>query len=183
MKSCAFFLKKKQTLTKLTKQVKNINNPIDQTCILFCFSRMEEQRYKYENKKICLMMIDLLMEAGADINIRVDSTTGYTILMKLISVESTDSEQYDNTVDLLKFLIERGADPYMKGYDNLTAFDFIKHSFYKEELTNILTSGKQKIFFNSNTLSLNSNSKKPESEYEVLLFKEKKKFFCCDLFN
>ena len=91
---------------------------------------MEEQRYKYENKKICLMMIDLLMEAGADINIRVDSTTGYTILMKLISVESTDSEQYDNTVDLLKFLIERGADPYMKGYDNLTAFDDCDRNLY-----------------------------------------------------
>ncbi len=155
-------------------------NESSQTCILFCFSRMEEQRYKYENKKICLMMIDLLMEGGADINIRVDSTTGYTILMKLVSVENMDYEKFENTVEIVKFLLERGAEPYIKGYDGLTALDLIKGSYYQEELTNVLLGSKQTVFFNSNSLSM--NIKKPEVDYEVLLFKEKKKFSCCDMF-
>ena len=144
---------------------------------------MEEQRYKYENKKICLMMIDLLMEGGADINIRVDSTTGYTILMKLVSIENMDYEKYENTVEIIKFLNERGADPYIKGFDNLTVFDLIKNSTYHDEITNILTSCKQTVFFNSSSLSM--NIKKPESDrsYEVLLFKDKKKFSCCEWFD
>jgi ankyrin repeat protein len=141
---------------------------------------MEEQRYKYENKKICLMMIDLLMEGGADINIRVDNTTGYTILMKLVSVENMDYEKFENTAEIIKFLIERGADPYIKGNDSLSVYDLIKHSYYQSDLTNILNYGKQTVFFSSNMLSI--NLKKPDADYEVLLYREKKKSSCCDVF-
>jgi len=128
-------------------------------------------------------MIDLLMEGGADINIRVDNTTGYTILMKLITIENMDYEKYENTVEIIKFLIERGANPNIKGFDGLTVYDLIKHNIYQKDLIEILNGGKQTVFFNANLISL--NLKKPEvaAEYEVLLYKEKKKFSCCDMFN
>jgi len=129
------------------------------------------------------MMIDLLMEFGADINIRVDNTTGYTILMKLVTIDNMDYEKYENTVEIIKFLIERGANLNMKGFDGLTVYDLIKHNIYQKDLLEILNGGRQTVFFNANTISL--NLKKPEVavEYEVLLYKEKKKFSCCDMFN
>ena len=67
----------------------NVNklNRLGQKPILFCFSRLEETFYKFENKKICIMLLDSLLSRGAGINIRIDKKQGYTVLMDLESTE------------------------------------------------------------------------------------------------
>lgn len=117
--------------------------------ILFCFSRLEEDFYRYENKKICMMMIDLLLSKGADINIRIDKKSGYSILMKLAANEILEKEKVDNTLEIIQFLIERGANIYLKGNDNKTVFDIIQNSKFYDQMIKILNNTNQTVFFNT----------------------------------
>lgn len=111
--------------------------------LLFCFSRLEQQtNYRFENKKICMMLIDLLLNKGADINIRIDNNTGYTILMKLI-----DTKQVDNMLEILKFLIERGADTTIRNNDNNNIFDVMTLSGIDSHVINNVKKMKQIIFY------------------------------------
>ena len=89
-------------------------NRLGQFPILFCFSRLEENFFKYENKKICMMLVDLLLSKGADLNVRIDDKLGYTILMKLVSTQFLNKEKFYNTIEIIRFLLERGADPNLK---------------------------------------------------------------------
>jgi ankyrin repeat protein len=97
----------------------NVNkvNLMGHKAMLFCFSRLEESNYKYENKKICMMLIDLLLNKGAEINLRVDENFGHTILMKLVSIDMNSQDKYQSTAEMIQFLIERGADINTQGYD------------------------------------------------------------------
>jgi hypothetical protein len=139
-------LEKKAEVNKTNAQGKYILDS-GQTPILFCFSRLEEQRYKYENKKICMMMIELLLSNGANINVRIDAGMGYTVLMKLASSEIFDKEKLVNTIEIIQFLIERGADKNIKGYDGKTVFDVVRISKYREEILNVLKYTKQIYFY------------------------------------
>jgi len=130
--------------------------------ILFCFSRLEEDFYRYENKKICMMMIDLLLAKGADLNIRIDKKSGYTILMKLAASEVLEKEKADNTLEIIQFLIERGANIYLKGNDNKSIFDLIQNSKYHDQLMKILNNTNQTVFFNT------SNNDSEPSEFSKL---------------
>jgi hypothetical protein len=130
----------------------NKNNRHNQQPILFCFSRLEETFYRYENKKICMMLLDLLLSKGADINIRIDQKLGYTVLMKLASTEFLNREKLNNTIEIIKFLIERGADASILGYNNKSVYDVINSNTEKslrEELFNVLENTKQTIFYDS----------------------------------
>jgi ankyrin repeat protein len=133
----------------------NVNkiNRLGQKPILFCFSRLEEINFKYENKKICMMLIDLLLIKGADINVRIDDKHGYTVLMKLVSNEITTLDKLKNTIDILKFLIERGADPNIRGFNNKSVYEVVNpnidNDFY-EEIVNTLRNTSQIIFYNNN---------------------------------
>ena len=137
----------------------NKTNSQGQTPILFCFSRLEEQRYKYENKKICMMMIELLLTHGANINVRIDSGMGYTVLMKLVSTEIFEKEKLINTIEIIQFLIERGADKNIKGYDGKTVYDVLKNSNFKEEILSVLDTNKQIYFYSNKTLTIDSSTK------------------------
>jgi ankyrin repeat protein len=109
-----------------------------QAPIIFCFSRLEENFYKYENKKICMMLIDLLLGKGANINTIIDPSNGWTILMKLVSAEIYEKEKFLNTVEIIKFLIERGADKNVLSYSKYTIYDLVKESEYKNELIKVI---------------------------------------------
>jgi ankyrin repeat protein len=109
-----------------------------QAPIIFCFSRLEENFYKYENKKICMMLIDLLLSKGANINTVIDPSIGWTILMKLASADIYEKEKYVNTVDIVKFLIERGADKNVVSCNKFTIYDLVKESEYRQELIKII---------------------------------------------
>jgi ankyrin repeat protein len=130
-----------------------------QSPFLFCFSRLDVDRYKYENKKICMMLIDLLLSKGANINIRLDSVQGYTVLMKLASTNITDKEKLINTIEMIKFLLERGADLNVIGLNGKNTFDVIvSKNEYREEILNTLKNTPQTIFYESNSTNINSNS-------------------------
>jgi hypothetical protein len=125
-------------------------NRLGQKPILFCFSRLEETFYKYENKKICMMLLELLLSRGADINIRIDEKQGYTVLMKLASTEFNSREKLNNTLDIIKFLMERGADANLVGYNNKSVYDVINCNTdkpYRDELVRVLQTTKQTIFY------------------------------------
>lgn len=117
--------------------------------ILFCFSRLEEDFYRYENKKICMMLIDLLLSKGADINLRIDKISGYTILMKLAANEYEDKHRAENTFEILQFLIERGANIYIRGNDHKSVFDLIQNNKFHHQLLKILNNTNQTVFFNT----------------------------------
>jgi len=134
-------------------------NRLGQMPVLFCFSRLEEDFYRYENKKICMMMIDLLLSKGADINLRIDKKSGYTILMKLAANEILEKEKAGNTLEIIRFLIERGANIYLKGNDNKSVFEIIQNTKYCDLLMKILNNTNQTVFFNT----INNESEPSES--------------------
>lgn len=153
----------------------NVNklNRLGQKPILFCFSRLEETFYKYENKKICMMLLDLLLSRGADINIRIDEKQGYTVLMKLASTEFNSKEKLNNTLDIIKFLMERGADANLLGYNNKSVYDVINTNTdkaYKDELVRVLQTTKQTIFYDQEVereINIEANNERDRENISV----------------
>lgn len=126
---------------------------------VFCFSRLEQNAYKYENRKICMMLIDLLLSHGADINVIFNNETGYTMLMKLCMVEITDNENFENLIEIIKFLIERGADPNCKCNNNQTVYDLISPktpSEIKQKLIEVFNQTKQTLYLKDEAMPKSS---------------------------
>jgi ankyrin repeat protein len=120
-------------------------NTAGQMPILFCFSRLEESYYKYENKKICMMMIDLLLSKGADINVTID---GKTILMKLISGDNiNDRDKCNNTCEIIKFLVERGADKTVLSSDGKTVFEIVKDGPFRNNILGTLKESERRVYY------------------------------------
>ena len=65
----------------------NKANAHGQIPLLFCFTRLEEDRNHFENTRICMKMAEILLENGADIDKPVNITKGYSILMVFCSVK------------------------------------------------------------------------------------------------
>ena len=82
----------------------NLPNKNGQLPFIFCFSRLDQISFRYENKKICMMLIDLLLSYGADINSIFDKEKGYTVIMKLLSCEIINDERFDIIFEIIKFL-------------------------------------------------------------------------------
>jgi len=154
----------------------NKMNCMGHRALLFCFSRLEENQYKYENKKICMMLVELLLAKGADLNIRVDKNYGHTILMKLVSSDFSNKENFSETAEMIRFLIQRGADVFIKGYDNQSVFDFISDdNEFKDELNDILNTTKRIYFYlkNEKISDINDTCEKKESNDRKLMNKTK----------
>ena len=150
------------------------------------------------------MMIDLLLSKGADINIRIDKKSGYTILMKLAANEILEKEKTDNTQEIIQFLIERGANVYLKGNDNKSVFDIIQNSKNCDQLMKTLNATNQTVFFNtisndsepSESANMNNTSSKSnfytgvginkrlymDGEKDVVLETNTYKLNCCVIF-
>jgi ankyrin repeat protein len=146
-------------------------NTAGQVPILFCFSRLEESYYKYENKKICMMMIDLLLSKGADINITLE---GKTILMKLISADNTlqDKDKCNNTCEIIKFLIERGADKNLPDKSGMTVFDIISDGPFKKNILNTIRETERIIFYTEDE----------DHEKSTILENVERSSLCCYIF-
>ena len=143
-------------------------NKNGQEAFVFCFSRLEQRSFKYENKKICFMLVELLLVYGADINSCFDNKQEYSILMKLVSGEINNEEKCITTCDVMKFLIEKGANVNYRNKENLNAFIILKNNNkikpkYKQEIYSILNNYKNHILkddenmINNNLLSLYSS--------------------------
>ena len=103
-------------------------------------------------------MIELLLASGANINVKIDSVLGYTVLMKLVSSDIFDKEKLSNTIEIIQFLVERGADKSIRGKDGKTVFDVVKNSNYKDEILKVLNTTKQLYFFPNSQATLENKS-------------------------
>jgi len=109
-----------------------VNKPtkFNETPMKLCFNRLNEETNLFENKKICFKMAELLLDHGADINWIVDKTKGHNLLMKFCCVKMDLSpREAQVNLEVIRFLVEHGADKNMKAIKNKTAFDMAaKHS-------------------------------------------------------
>lgn len=61
----------------------NFMNSAGQTSLIHCFSRITESENMFENRNICLMIADVLLRNGANIN---QVSMGRTILMQFCAL-------------------------------------------------------------------------------------------------
>jgi ankyrin repeat protein len=138
-------------------------NKNGQEAFIFCFSRLEQKSFKYENKKICFMLVELLLAYGADINCYFDNKKQYSIIMKLVSCEINDEENCNTTCDVIKFLIEKGANINYRNEDNHNVFNILKNNNkiapkYKQEIYTLLNNSIQKnVFKDKDNIDDNNN--------------------------
>ena len=147
----------------------NQQNKNGQVPFIFVFSRLEQSSYHYENKKICMMLIDLLLSYGADINTKFDTNKKYTVLMKLVDCELYTDDKFEMIKEMMVFLIERGADVLIKGSNGKNVINVIESNDnmlgkYKSELIRIVNETKQLYYFNDEEY-MKINSKEGKEAY------------------
>ena len=122
-----------------------------------------------------MMMIELLLSNGGDINVRIESGLGYTVLMKLVSSEILDKEKLFNLIEIIQFLIERGADKTLKGYDGKTVQDIAMNSNFEEDILKVINNSKQIYFYNNNNTDFRTSEsnqlKKKNDFYDTNIIK------------
>ena len=136
----------------------NLHNVSGHYPLVFCFSRYEEDKYKYENQALSMMMIELMLSKGADLNIRVDNDPGLNILMKLISVDFDNKDDLQSTLALIKFLLERGASKKMLTLKGKSLEDTIKSVRYRDRIIKVIDQTDQ-IYFNNRKGSYENKTK------------------------
>eukprot|EP01017_Pseudomicrothorax_dubius_P049157 TRINITY_DN909_c0_g1_i1.p1 TRINITY_DN909_c0_g1~~TRINITY_DN909_c0_g1_i1.p1 ORF type:complete len:319 (-),score=70.56 TRINITY_DN909_c0_g1_i1:113-1069(-) len=112
----------------------NIPSAFSQTALFFCFARLEETENTYENHRLCFLMADLLLHHGADINWIIDKNRGYTLLMQYCAVKF-EMEDYEvrSNLQIVKFLLERGASKTIVGCNGKTVPDIVKKQLKRAE--------------------------------------------------
>ena len=109
------------------------------------------------------MLVELLLAYGADINCYFDNKKRYSIIMKLVSCEIKDEENCNTTCDVIKFLIEKGANINYRNEDNQNVFNILKNNNkiapkYKQEIYTLLNNSIQKnVFKDKDNIDDNSN--------------------------
>ncbi len=150
----------------------NLPNRFSQTPFILCFSRLNETTNLYENTKICFKMAELLLEFGADINWIVDKTKGHTILMQFCSVKmELDEREKRMNLEVIRFLLEHGADKTMVSNKNKNAFQLAQKHSNRDAVLEVLQNTNQK-YFNNNTLKkkgpiLTIDKKKVQSVFNL----------------
>lgn len=90
----------------------NSANPMGQTPLVHCFSRITETEQTYENQSICLKIGEVLLKHGADLN---RLTFGRSLLMDFCGIKMRlSAEMLELNLSVITFLMEHGADPYLK---------------------------------------------------------------------
>lgn len=104
----------------------NKPNYFNQTPLTMTVFRLLEEYHSYEVGRICMRMLELLAQRGADVNWIVDKTLGYTLLHSLCAccIRMNKAEKQVN-YDIIRFLIENGADIGMRGFDGKRPEDLV----------------------------------------------------------
>ena len=141
----------------------NQKNKTGKEAFIFCFIRLEQKSFKYENKKICFMLVELLLAYGADINCYFDDKKKYSIIMKLVSGEINNEEKCNTTCEVIKFLMEKGANINYRNKDNQNVFMILKNNNkispkYKQEIYSILSNNMHKKILKDEDNNLNNNN-------------------------
>ena len=142
-----------------------------------------------------MMLIELLLTYGADINTKFDNVNGYTVLMKLVDGEILNEMKLETVLQMLRFLIERGADVCLKGSNGKNVVDIVKEnnnilSKYKDELIEVINETKQMYFFNEDDMSKDGFSKEGFKHFrsfskmsnEIIFEKNEVDERCCVVF-
>lgn len=83
---------------------------MDQSPLIYCFARLNEDENYYENKQLAIRMADVLLRHGADIN---QYSHGKTILMNFCRKYSNMKEvQQRCLIGVIKYLLLNGADAF-----------------------------------------------------------------------
>ena len=99
---------------------------MEQSPLIYCFSRLNEDENYYENKALALKMSEILLAYGADIN---QMSNGRTILMNFCRQKYSNMIEIQQKIllEVIKYLIEHGADAFnikcLK--TGKTAYDFV----------------------------------------------------------
>ena len=145
-----------EVVTLLLKKGADVNSVSNKGYfpLLFCFSRLEDKNYKYENQVLCIMLIDILLDKGADINKSIDENPRNTILYKLITgTDIVNDDSFDMVSKIMKHLLERGAHKRFLSHFNEKDNDYgdysdlINESKYKSQLIDILNDTEQIYFY------------------------------------
>lgn len=98
---------------------------MEQSPLIYCFSRMNEDENYYENKNLALKMAEILLQHGADPN---QFSHGKTLLMNFCKQNYgyMISIQQKMLLEVIEYLIINGADAFnvrcLK--TNKSAYDF-----------------------------------------------------------
>ena len=123
---------------------------IGQTHLAYCFARLDEVNNFFENKNLCLKMAQLLLDYGANINSVVNADEDLTLLMQFCGLQlKLTCLQAEANLEIIKFLLERGADAKRKSRKGKKAWDLAQNSPQRKEIREILSETKQKYFYSS----------------------------------
>ena len=92
----------------------NAMNSQGQTPLIHCFSRLTENTdcNPFENKSICFRIAEILFSYGADVNML---SMNRTLLMNFCGISMRmDPNTLEINLSVIQFLLQHGADPYMK---------------------------------------------------------------------
>eukprot|EP01016_Furgasonia_blochmanni_P034527 TRINITY_DN3738_c0_g1_i7.p1 TRINITY_DN3738_c0_g1~~TRINITY_DN3738_c0_g1_i7.p1 ORF type:complete len:331 (+),score=41.70 TRINITY_DN3738_c0_g1_i7:138-1130(+) len=155
-----------------------VNKPsvFNQTPLVYCFSRLEEESHFYENKKIAMMMAELLLQYGADINWIVDKSKGYTLLMQFCSMKQAQGErERELNMDVIKFLLEHGADRNLKSHrKEKDAFMIAEKHYNKEKVLESLNAVKQIYFYTGSKPQLSARTSTSSSPSRRSVFQHQR---------
>ncbi len=154
--------------------------------LLTCLSRLDEENYKYENEVLCLMIMKLLIENGADVNKSFDSNPKHTILYKLLTFRVLNEERYENIATIIKFIIERGADKrllYSENEKDNWLEKIIYDGPYKDKIIELVLETTQ-IYHNKTIKGRkNESNNKSMKESSIILYdNNEENGNCCIIF-
>jgi ankyrin repeat protein len=97
----------------------NKPNVFNQTPLITIINRLIEENSGFENRCICFKIAEVLINHGADPNWVIDKVKGYTLLHTLCSSTLKLSKAEKQLIhDIIKFLIDKGANILQRGLDD-----------------------------------------------------------------
>lgn len=140
------------------------------------FSRLEdEDSLTFENIKICFKMVQLLLKYGCQIDEKLKLYNGKTFLMQYCGIKfELSTKQKVLNLDVIRFLLQNGANPHLKTKKGKSAFDFAKKHPLSHEVEAILNSTPQTFFYPSVSAVRKQKEKKLQLDFEIKEKEEEK---------
>ena len=118
---------------------------LNQSPLAAILFRLVEEPASFENKKICLLIAELLVKHGADPNWVIDKKQGLSLLHYFcgLKVKMNKSQKQLNR-DIIRFLLEKGADSRQLTLADKSCEDLLESHCNKEELAELLKTFRDK---------------------------------------
>ena len=117
----------------------NKPNQLNQLPLAVTLFRLVEEPSSFENKKICLMVADLLIKHGADPNWIIDKKRGWSLLHYFCGLKlKMNKQQRRLNRDIIAFLLEHGADARQTTLDDKSCLNLAAQHCNQEEIVLLL---------------------------------------------